>query len=128
MPSLTPLTRRDEVADEAFKEGLINGVFTLIPTTAAVYIAVQKSAWLRRSTNMQARTALCIMPALFMFAFTSEEKVVHRMREIAKETQHSHDSVQWAERQLSPDAMAHQRELTDLYRRAVYESGVRVVP
>lgn len=128
MPSLTPLDKRDEVADQAFKEGLINGLFTLVPTTGAMYVALQKSEWLRRSTNMQSRTALCIMPALFMFGFTSEEKVVHRMREMAKEAQHSHESVTWAEAQLTQSQVEHQKELTDLYRRAVYESGVRVVP
>lgn len=128
MPSLTPLDRREEVADQAFKEGMISGIFTLIPATGLVYFAVQKSEWMRKRTNMQVRTALCVMPALFMFAFTSEEKVVHRMREIAKESQHSHDSVTWAEAQLSASQQAHQKELSDLYRRAIYESGVQVVP
>jgi hypothetical protein len=128
MPSLTPLNKQDEVVDQAFKEGCINGIFTLVPTVGAMFIAVQKSPWLRRSTNMQARTALCIMPALLIFGITSEEKVVNRMREMAKEAQHSHESVVWAERQLDAPALAHQKELTHLYRRAVYESGVRVVP
>ena len=136
MSSLTPLDKRDEVANQAFEEGLLNGLFTLIPATGAVYALTQQSPGFRRATNMQARTALCIMPALFMFAFTAEEKVVHRMKEMAKEAQHSHDSVQWAEHQLSPAEtaaastamVAQQKELNDLYKRAVYESGVRVVP
>ncbi|CAB9512168.1 Hypoxia induced protein conserved region [Seminavis robusta] len=131
MPSLTPDTRKEEVSNDAMKEGLLNGLFTLIPTTGAMYVAVKQSPWLRRSTNMQARTALCIMPALFVFGFTAEEKVVHRMREIAKENQHSHDSVAWAERRLTKRTgplAEQQEELNALYRRAVYESGVRVVP
>jgi len=132
MPSLTPLDRREEVSNEAMHEGLINGFFTLVPMTAAVYAATKQFPAFAARTNMQSRTALCVMPALFMFAFTSEEKVVHRMKEIAKETQHSHDSVHWAERQVAKDALkaryGEQEELAELYRRAVYESGVRVVP
>lgn len=54
------------------------------------------------------------------------------MREIAKESQHSHDSMLWAERQLTKRSEAkhaeEQQELSNLYRRAIYESGVRVVP
>jgi hypothetical protein len=130
MPSLTPLDKREDVASEAFQEGLMNGFFTMIPCMGAMYFALQSPKF-RARTNVQSRTAMVIMPALFVFAFTSEEKVVHRMKEIAKESQHSHDSVQWAQRQLTKKNIsdtAEAKELADLYRRAVYESGVRVIP
>jgi hypothetical protein len=129
MTSLTPESRNAEVANDAMQEGLMNGLMTLIPTTGLVYAAVQYSPKIRSITNMQSRTALCIMPALFVFAFTAEEKVVHSMRQMAKENQHAHDSVTWAERQLTSNESAQQQqEINELYRRAVYESGVRVIP
>lgn len=132
MPSLTPLAHKDEVAQQAFYEGLTNGFFTLVPTAGALYIALKQSPRFRSVTNWQSRTALVIMPALFVFGFTSEEKVVHQMKEMARANQHSHDSVKWAERQLTKKSQQQhedqQKELGDLYRRAIYESGVRVVP
>lgn len=129
MPSLTPDSRNAEVTNEAMHEGLMNGLFTLIPTAGLMYAAVQYSPKFRSITNMQSRTALCIMPALFVFGFTAEEKVVHSMRQMAKENQHAHDSVTWAERQLTKRSQdAQEQEVSQLYRRAVYESGVRVVP
>lgn len=129
MPSLTPESRNAEVTDEAMREGMINGLFTLIPATGMVYAAQRFIPKFHAITNVQSRTALAIMPALFVFAFTAEEKVVHRMREIAKENQHAHDSVAWAERQLTNQSQDKEtQEIHELYRRAVYESGVRVVP
>lgn len=135
MPSLTPADQADEVVDLAFQEGLLNGLFTMIPAAGAVFAATKQSAGFRRATNVQARTAMVVMPALFMFTFTAEEKVVHRMKEMSKEAQHSHDSVHWAENQMiaEKNMTAHQNlqqqaDLNKLYRRAVYESGVRVVP
>lgn len=137
MASLTPLDKKDAVVDEAMQEGILNGLLTLLPTSAAVYALVKQSPGFRMRTNMQSRTALAIMPAMFMVAFTAEEKVVHSMKSMAKENQHSHDSVHWAEQQLNPETAAvtahhrsqqQQKELNDLYKRAVYESGVRVVP
>ena len=137
MASLTPLDKKDSVVDEAMQEGILNGLFTLLPTSATVYALTKQSPAFRMRTNMQSRTALAIMPAMFMVAFTAEEKVVHSMKTMAKENQHSHDSVHWAEQQLNPQTAAvtahyrsqeQQKELNDLYKRAVYESGVRVVP
>jgi hypothetical protein len=77
-------------------------------------------------TNWQSRTALVIMPALFAFAFTAEQKMVHRMEEVADETEHAINSVHWAEQQMqaSPEDL----KLHDLYRQAVLNSGgVRLI-
>ncbi len=51
--------------------------------------------------------------------------MVHRMEEVAEETEHNIKSVHWAERQLqaSPEDL----KLHDLYRQAVLNSGIRVV-
>lgn len=51
--------------------------------------------------------------------------MVHRMEEVAEETEHTIKSVHWAERQfqISPEEV----KLHDLYRQAVLNSGVRVV-
>lgn len=76
-------------------------------------------------TNWQSRTAMVIMPALFAFAFTAENKMIHRMEEVAEETEHSRSSVDWAERQYqqNPDDL----KLHDLYRQAVLNSNVQLV-
>jgi hypothetical protein len=58
------------------------------------------------------------------------------MKEIAKETEHTHDTVRWAERrhqalrENAPDLSKVQTEahLTEMYRKSVEESGVRIVP
>ena len=58
------------------------------------------------------------------------------MKEIAKETEHSHQTVRWAEtqhqahRESSPDVSKVQTDahLMALYRKSVEESGVRIVP
>ena len=58
------------------------------------------------------------------------------MKEIARETEHSHQTVRWAEnrhqaaKQVSPDMSHGQAEdhLNELYRQSVENSGVRIVP
>lgn len=76
-------------------------------------------------TNWQSRTAIVIMPALFAFAVTSENKLIHRMEEVASETEHNMKTVEWAEKQksMSQDDI----QLHHLYRKAILESGVRLV-
>lgn len=65
------------------------------------------------------------MPALFAFGVTAENKLIHRMEEVAEETEHSVRSVHWAEEQYrnKPEDV----KLHDLYRSAVLNSGVRLV-
>jgi hypothetical protein len=125
MVSLTPIERSQEVATDATHEGLLNGFFTLVPSTAAVYLASQNPAF-RARTNLQSRTAMAIMPALFIFALTSEHKLTHRMKQVAYESQHSRETVQWAEQQITPKTT--HSHLTQLYERSIAESGVCIVP
>ena len=40
-------------------------------------------------TNSQSRTAIAIMPPLFIFAVTAEQKLTHRMHEVASESEHN---------------------------------------
>jgi hypothetical protein len=66
------------------------------------------------------------MPALFVFAFTAERKLSHRMEEVAEETEHTMKSVDWAERQYQQNPG--DLKLHDLYRQAVLNSGgVRLI-
>lgn len=71
MTSLTPAERNAEATNVAMTEGLTNGLMTLIPSTGAVYLAMKNSPRFLARTNMQSRTALAIMPALFVFAWTA---------------------------------------------------------
>jgi hypothetical protein len=54
-----------------FGKAYKTGFFTLIPSSSAVYLAMKNSPRFAARTNMQSRTALAIMPALFMFAWTA---------------------------------------------------------
>jgi len=124
--SLTPASRNAEATEAATHEGLVNGFLTLFPTSAGLYLAMQNPKFLRR-TNWQSRTAMVIMPALFVFAWTAEHKLSSKMREIASETRHSRDTVHWAEQEMQANTNV-TVSLTDLYQRSVAESGVVVVP
>lgn len=59
MPSLTPQHRAKETAEHAFRDGMLSGVLALVPSSAAVYAAMQNKQFVR-STNWQSRTALII--------------------------------------------------------------------
>jgi len=124
MASLTPDHRSDEVTGQAMKEGLVNGAVVLAPCLAGLYAAMQNPKF-RKFTNWQSRTALVIMPALFAFGFTSENKLIHRMEEVASETEHNMKTVAWAEKQktMSKEDV----QLHELYRKAILDSGVRLV-
>lgn len=134
--NLTPAARSEEASSAAAWEGTINGLLTLLPSTAAVYIAMRNPGFLKR-TNFQSRTALAIMPAFFIFTLTSEQKLSHKMHEIAQESQHNHASVEWAEKQRSAQQKSNvapqtnieaEAQLMRLYRQSVQESGVNIVP
>lgn len=80
-------------------------------------------------TNWQSRTAIAIMPALFVFTLTSEMKMVHRMEEVAGETEHAIKSVEWADQKQRQDenVSVKRQEVRLLYREAVLNSGLRLV-
>lgn len=156
MVSLTPHSRNAEATNEAMWEGGTSGLLTLLPTAGAVYAAMRHSPTFVARTNYQSRTALVIMPALFIFAWTAEEKLSHKMREIAKETEHSQRTVRWAAAQLAQVQQQQQQrrqrnnadavksateedddavnnnnteaQLLQLYQQSVQESGIRIVP
>jgi len=88
MASLTPEDKREEVTAAAFNDGMINGAMTFIPSFAGLWLAL-KNPTFRKVTNAQSRTAIVIMPPLFIFAVTSEQKLTHRMHEVASENEHN---------------------------------------
>jgi hypothetical protein len=141
MSSLTPKDRSDEASWVATNEGSINGLLTLVPTCGGLYVAMQNAAFVKR-TNWQSRTAMVIMPALFMFTWTAEQKLSRKMKEMSEESRHATETVGWAERELTRtkqvrradskikkgmDNWTTEGHLTNLYRQSVEESGVRIV-
>mmetsp|Transcript_48318 Transcript_48318/g.117031 ORF Transcript_48318/g.117031 Transcript_48318/m.117031 type:complete len:238 (-) Transcript_48318:423-1136(-) len=124
MASLTPKERSDEVTGQAVSEGLMNGAVVLAPCLAGMFFAL-KNPNFRKYTNAQSRTALVIMPALFAFGFTSENKLIHRMEEVASEEDHKYKTVHWAQKlhTASPEDV----KLHELYRQSILDSGVRLV-
>jgi hypothetical protein len=144
MSSLTPKHRADEAVSDAAYEGLFNGFVVLVPSIGALALALQRYPGFRMRTNWQSRTAITIMPAMFVAALTSELKLSHKMKEIAQETQHSTETVKWAEEQWkqqkqqqlqqqeqassSTSTMTESQHLTALYQQSVASTGVSVVP
>lgn len=96
MSSYTPREKADATVWEAMKEGFASGGLVAIPSTLAVYAAMTFSPKFVKSTNWQSRTALVIMPPLFAFAAASENKLVHRMHEMAAEKSHSREMAEWS--------------------------------
>mmetsp|Transcript_14830 Transcript_14830/g.22222 ORF Transcript_14830/g.22222 Transcript_14830/m.22222 type:complete len:295 (-) Transcript_14830:51-935(-) len=136
MVSLTPTERSAEVTAAAMQEGLFAGALTLIPSTAAVYAALRNPKFVR-STNWQSRTALVIMPPLFMFAISAETKLSHSMKDMAKKSDYSREVSEWAERKHEATKKSLQRmdtdtglekQLHEMYKQSVEQSGVRIVP
>jgi hypothetical protein len=129
--SLTPASREAEATQEAFYEGCVNGLLTLIPSSSAVYFAMRNPGFVKR-TNVQSRTAMIIMPALFAFGLTSETRLTSKMHEIAAQTQHTSRTVEWAEQKAKASGHAgqdrHEVHLSNLYQQSIDQTGVRVVP
>jgi len=95
MSSLTPQKDANATVYAAMKEGLINFGLAAIPSSLSVYVAMKYSPKFVKGTNWQSRTALVIMPSLFAFAFSAEHKVVHSMRELASQADHSKNMAEW---------------------------------
>ena len=94
------------------------------------------------------------MPALFVYAYSSEQKLNHKMHEMANEADHSREVSEWAEKikkdnirglnqsvekpekyDLKVNGLKNkssgedlEKQLLTLYAKSVEESGVRIVP
>lgn len=97
MASLTPQKDANKTVYGAMKAGFISGGLAAIPSSLAVYAAMNYSPNFVKSTNWQSRTAMIIMPPLFAFAFSSEQKLVHSMHEMASQRDHSKKMAEWTE-------------------------------
>lgn len=142
MSSLTPSSRNQEATDAAMHDGMIAGVLTFVPSMGALYVAMQNKKFMTR-TNVQSRTALVIMPALFACVCVAELTLTNKMHEIAKESEHNDQTVHWAEAELKKKQLANnntelQRQLKSMdqdeqhllamYRKSVQESGICIIP
>lgn len=86
-----------------------------------------------QATNFQSRTALAIMPPLFVFGLTAERKLEHDMKQMADE-----GSSAWVKQQEAKlkqelkgsiqNLSTEQAQMMDLYHAEVVSSGVRIVP
>jgi hypothetical protein len=111
MPSYTPQEHADATVWEAMKHGFASGGLVAIPSTLAVYAAMQFSPMFVKSTNWQSRTALVIMPPLFAFAAAAENKLVHRMHEMAAEKEHSNQMAEWSTESQQQMLADHKKQL-----------------
>jgi len=96
MASYTPQKDANATVWAAMKEGFIGGGMAAVPSVLAVYTAMKFSPKFVKGTNWQSRTALAIMPPLFAFAFSAEQKLVHSMHEMANNAHHSKQMAEWS--------------------------------
>jgi len=140
--SLTPASRSEEVSTKSFRNGIISGSLALCSSGGIVYYLQHNSEKFRKLTNFQSKTALVIMPALFMFGFTSESHLLFNMKEMAREADHTQKMSDWVERRVAVESVMTKNgetyapslspadrdfKLKELYKKSVLESGVRVV-
>lgn len=97
MPSLTPRQHAETTVWDAMKEGFVSGGLMAVPSTLAVYAALNFSPKFVKATNWQSRTAMAIMPPLFAFAFGAEQHLVHSMKNMATHAEHSKQMAEWSE-------------------------------
>lgn len=134
--SQTPLNRAEEVANLSFSEGLLSGLVTLIPSSGALWYFMKTSPTFVKSTNWQSRTALVIMPPLFVFGLTSEQKVNQKMEEMASESEHARSMNRYLFDQMKgnqnniPEGRLPESEtqMLNVYRQGIETSGLRIVP
>ena len=130
--SLTPESRAAEATTDATYEGMLNGVLTLVPSMAGVGYLLKNYPVFAARTNWQSRTAIAIMPAVFVAALSSELKLSNRMREIAQETKHTLDTATWAqeqwEEQKHSSGLSEGQHVTALYQESLRNTNVCVVP
>mmetsp|Transcript_29497 Transcript_29497/g.62605 ORF Transcript_29497/g.62605 Transcript_29497/m.62605 type:complete len:288 (+) Transcript_29497:173-1036(+) len=96
---MSTLTSKDAEATVlvAMKEGFISGGLTAIPSSLAVYAAMNFSPKFVKATNWQSRTAMAIMPPLFAFAAAAENKLIHTIHEKAGRKEHSKQMAEWTQ-------------------------------
>jgi len=104
----------------------MNSAMMFVPTLGGLWLAM-KNPRFRKLTNAQSRTALAIMPPLFIFAVTSEQKLSHRMHEMASESEHNLETIAWAEQRKKNNTNAEEVQLRQLYRQSILDTGVRLV-
>lgn len=171
--SLTPREREQEVNALGIESGIMGAACALLPSSMGVYFGMKHSPTFLKYTNWQSRTALVIMPPLFMFSLAGEQKINHKMRQMAAEKDHANEVSQWSQKNmklskhdsssstsslinnnvnkndktLNPDEermkilsekldaklenMSEEersKQLVELYRESVENSGVRIVP
>jgi hypothetical protein len=89
-----------EARAAALDEGLGMGLLTLSVTLGTFLVAKARSQRFMKLTNWQSRTALIIMPPLFMYQLTTDQTYVLKMQQLRKDTDHSIQTVYWANEQI----------------------------
>jgi len=140
------MDQKQEATRAALRDGLISGLCGLIPSGLGVWYFSNHSKKFLQYTNYSTRTALVIMPPLFMFGLTSEMTINSTVRNSQNRKQHAKEINQWVdstsyidtvggtrsteETKLMLDKMTseeQQTRLSSLYAKSVEDSGMRIV-
>jgi len=117
--SLNPMSSSDGVISEAMLSGAKAALITLIPTAGLTYYLHKTSIMFRKSTSVSSRTALLVMPPLFMFALRSELEIINLKRKEARTMMLEKSAVDSDKKLLAydPESATPERvkELTEKY-------------
>eukprot|EP00518_Triparma_eleuthera_P018706 CAMPEP_0197553468 /NCGR_PEP_ID=MMETSP1320-20131121/9069_1 /TAXON_ID=91990 /ORGANISM="Bolidomonas sp., Strain RCC2347" /LENGTH=284 /DNA_ID=CAMNT_0043114239 /DNA_START=103 /DNA_END=954 /DNA_ORIENTATION=- len=128
--SLNPASSANSVISAAIFEGAKSALMAAVPSGGLVYYFHKNTEFFRKSTGPSSRTALVIMPPLFMFALTSELEIIRLKRKEARDIQLAE------ERRINPNKVMDEkkaavvtaesvRELNDAYTRN-FGSPIRI--
>lgn len=140
------MDHKEKATRDAMRDGLISGLCGLLPSGLGVWYLSNYSKKFLQYTNYSTRTALVIMPPLFMFGLTSETTINSTVRNSQNRKQHAKEINQWADENSYADLAAGRRStddtkllfdkltaeeqqtrLSSLYAKSVKDSGMRIV-
>jgi len=117
--SLNPMSSSDGVVAAGMLSGVKAAAITAIPTAGISYYLHKTSAFFRKSTSVSSRTALLVMPPLFVFALRSELEIISLKRKEARAImfENSATDSEKNKKTHNPEAATPERvqELTDEY-------------
>lgn len=114
--NLNPASSAPSVISAAIFEGAKSALMAAVPSGGLVYYFYKsKSDFFRKSTGPSSRTALVIMPPLFMFALTSELEIIRLKRKEARDIQLTE------ERRINPGKVMNEEKASVVTQESVIE-------
>lgn len=122
-----------EATNKALQHGAFTGITTLLPSFLGVRYFTNHNPTFHNATNWQSRTAMVLMPAMFVFAYSSEQKLHHTLREKSHVKNHSKEMTEWYLQQPQSNVSEHKEAplnsgLLSIYQQSILDANIRVIP